>query len=170
MSEFFTIGLSLYNQPTKAFPITFIAADVLDPRFFKRHSNLRARFEYVYSANVVHLFDYNNQIAFLRVLAFLTKPGGLIWGRQVGEEETSATHSVKLEGKGERFTPNEFRRMWMEAIGVKTNDLEWMSRLVPYDELRLVKDYKRLSMEWALRMPSEPRSRAKGLSRLEEIE
>ncbi|KAK3935311.1 S-adenosyl-L-methionine-dependent methyltransferase [Diplogelasinospora grovesii] len=150
--RFFNVGYSLYNQSPADFPVTFLQADILSPDFPRRFAHLRAQFDYVHSANVVHLFDYEGQLTFLRHLAFLVKPGGLVWGRQVGEADDSPTRSLRLEGKGDRFTPSEFMRMWRDASGL-AGDMDWTSRLVPYDELRLVPDYKKNSLEWAVRMP-----------------
>ncbi|KAK4063519.1 uncharacterized protein Triagg1_9396 [Trichoderma aggressivum f. europaeum] len=127
--RFFTIGFALYNQNRTDSPTTFVQANILDPDFTRRFSHLKGKFDYVHSANVIHLFDYASQVAFLRALAFLAKPGGLVWGRQVTETEDSPTRSVKLEGKGERFTPVEFMRMWTTATGFQGPGIEWTSRI-----------------------------------------
>ncbi|KAI0406632.1 hypothetical protein F4802DRAFT_87795 [Xylaria palmicola] len=159
--RFFNIGFALYNHTPKELSTTFVQANVLDPEFTRRFSHLRGQFDYVYSANVVHLFDHASQIAFLQALAFLVKPGGAVWGRQVAETEDSPTRSVRLPGKGERFTAVEFMRMWVAATGIEGSSLEWTSKLVPYDELRLVPDYKKNCLEWCVRMPPAMASMAR---------
>ncbi|KAK2763739.1 hypothetical protein FQN54_009355 [Arachnomyces sp. PD_36] len=152
-AEFFSIGLAMYNQSSENIPVRFVEANLLDPNFTTRHDNLRGQFDYVHSANVVHLFDYEGQMTFLRNLAFLAKPGGLLWGRQVGEAEDSPTRSLRIEGKGDRFTPNEFRQMWVDATCSQVAG--WESRLVKYDELRLAQDYKKYSLEWVMNAPEQ---------------
>ncbi|KAG8630059.1 hypothetical protein KVT40_001678 [Elsinoe batatas] len=153
--KFFDIGLELYNHTQKDLKVHLIGADVLASDFFDRHQGLKGTFDIVHSANVIHLFDRKQQIRFLSALAFLVKPGGLVWGRQVGEDENSPTWGKKIAGKGERFTPAEFRTMWIEATGWSLASWDYCSRLVIYDELRLIPDYKRLSLEWSVRAGPE---------------
>jgi hypothetical protein len=143
----------MYNQTPETFPVQFIEANVLDPNFTEKYAHLRGQFDYVHSANVIHLFHYEDQIIFLRNLAFMAKAGGQLFGRQVGEAEDSPTLSVRIEGKGDRFTPNQFRQMWVDATGSQADG--WESRLVNYDELRLAQGYKKHSLEWTVRAPEK---------------
>lgn len=148
---FFSIGLAMYNQTSETFPVRFVEANLIEPNFAGKYAHLRGQFDYVHSANVIHLFNYEEQMTFLRNLAFLAKPGALLFGRQVGEAEDSPTLSLRIEGKGERFTPNQFRQMWVDATGSQADG--WESRLVEYDELRLARDYKKHSLEWMVKAP-----------------
>lgn len=111
------MGFSLYNQAESSFGVRFRKADVLDPHFYDNSSDLACRFDFVHTANVIHLYDEAQQEVFLRALAFLVKPGGLIWGRQVGIDEGSTNQHRHPEGKGARFTVNQFRQLWLAATG-----------------------------------------------------
>jgi len=153
-SRFYNIGLSLFNQTPRSFGIRFVQADILSVDFYTRYAHLAGQFDYVHSANVIHLFDADTQHRFAQVLSFLCKPGGIIWGRQVGESDDSATRGLKIEGKGHRFTANEFRRMWLDSTGWDQIDIEFESRLVRYEEMRLLPEYKRNSLEWVVKVPS----------------
>jgi len=147
------LGFSLYNQARYDFGAQFREADVLHPRFFEECSDLAGRFDFVHTANVIHLYDEAQQEAFLRTLSFLVKPGGLIWGRQVGIDEDSTDQYQQPEGKGARFTVNEFRLLWLTATGWDSALTYFKAILVPYDELRSPRADKRLSMQWSVRAP-----------------
>lgn len=85
----------------------FRQVDVLAPHFFDKCRDLGDAFDFVHTANVIHLYDKAHQESFLRALAFLVKPGGVIWGRQVGiDEDESMSRYRQLEGKGVRFIVN----------------------------------------------------------------
>ncbi|KAH0175016.1 hypothetical protein KCU67_g470, partial [Aureobasidium melanogenum] len=139
------------NQTRDDFKVQLVDADVLAPNFFERHHHLEGKFDFVHSANVIHLFNREQQLRFIAALAFLVKPGGLVWGRQVGEHDDSPTRGKKIDGKVDRFTPAELMGMWVEATGWSAVSLEYRSRLVAYDELRHIPDYK-LSIEWTIRV------------------
>jgi len=157
---FMQLGFSLYNQAPNGFGAQFREADVLHPRFFEECSDLAGRFDFVHTANVIHLYDEAQQEAFLRALSFLVKPGGLIWGRQVGIVEDSTHQYRQPEGKGARFTVNQFRLLWLAATGWNSALTHFEAILVPYDELRSPRADKRLSMQWSVRAPERtPKSR-----------
>jgi len=150
---FMQLGFSLYNQTRNSFGAQFMEANVLDPRFFEECSGLAGRFDFVHTANVIHLYDEAQQETFLRAISFLVKPGGLIWGRQVGISEDSTKLSRQPEGKGARFTVDEFRELWLAATGWDSVLTHFEAILVPYDELRSPRADKRLSMQWSIRAP-----------------
>jgi hypothetical protein len=120
---------------------------------------LADQFDFVHSANVIHLFDECHQEQFLRSLAFLVRPGGMIWGRQVGLEDNDLALPYRQpEGKGARFTMNEFQKLWANATGWDTGGGRFTAKLVEYDELKIPRADKRWSMQWTLRAPAEKAS------------
>ena len=130
----------------------FCQADVLAPHFFDKCSDLGNAFDFVYTVNVIHLYDEAHQESFLRALAFLVKPGGVIWGRQVGiNENESMTRYQQPEGKGDYFTVNQFRQLWSRAMGWDTAQAQFEAMLTSYDKLRNPRADKRFSMQWIIR-------------------
>ncbi|KAL2037668.1 hypothetical protein N7G274_009613 [Stereocaulon virgatum] len=156
---FIQLSFSLYNQSQYSFGAQFRVADVLDPRLRERCGDLDSKFDFVHTANVIHLYDEAQQEVLLRALAFLVKPGGLVWGRQVGIEERSIDQHRQPEGKGVRFTMNQFRRLWLAATGWETASGQFEAILTPYDELRTPRKDKRFSMQWSIRAPVEAPTR-----------
>ena len=160
---FIKLGYTLYNQRPQDLGVRFREADVLDPGFFKQCKDLGGQFDFVHSANVIHLFDEIQQEAFAQVLAFLVKPGGTIWGRQVGleddiDDEAATNHLRQPEGKGKRFTIAQFRRLWLRATGWDAKRLEFEAELVPYDELRDQRVDKRFVLQWSICAPLDDRT------------
>ena len=131
---------------------------MLDPGFFLKFKDLAGQFDFVHSANVIHLFQEPQQEAFAQALAFLIKPGGLIWGRQVGLEadddgKETTDRFRQPEGKGMRFTIVQFRRLWLRATGWHAETLAFEAELVPYDELRERRADKDFVLQWCVRAP-----------------
>ena len=154
LQGFIELGFVLYNQPGWSLGARFRQADVLEPHFFDKRNDLADAFDFVHTANVIHLYDEAHQETFLRALAFLVKPGGIIWGRQVGiDEDESMSRYRQPEGKGVRFTVNQFRQLWFRATGWDTAQAQFEAMLTPYDELRSSRADKRFSMHWSLRAP-----------------
>ena len=155
---FIELGYSLYNHGPQDLGVRFCNADVLDPGFFLKCKHLAGQFDFVHSANVIHLFEENQQEAFAQALAFLVKPGGLIWGRQVGLEADEHGEAIidrfrQPEGKGVRYTIVQFRRLWLRATGWDAKTLVFEAELVPYDELRDRRADKSFMLQWCLRAP-----------------
>ncbi len=89
-----------------------------DLTFFDECSDLGDAFDFVHTANVIHLYDEAHQKLFLRALAFLVKPDGIVWGRQIGiDKDKSMSRYQQPEGKAVRFTVNQFRQLWPRATG-----------------------------------------------------
>ena len=156
---FVQLGYTLYNDRPKDLRVQFLEIDVLDPDFFKKYKQFAGTFDFVHSANVIHLFNEPQQESFIRALAFLVKPGGLVWGRQVGLEDPSDdeqnTHRAfrQPQGKGVRFTVMEFRQLWLRATGWDSTAVVYEAELAPYEELRVRKDDKRFVLQWSIRVP-----------------
>lgn len=153
---FIELGYTLYKHRPQDLEVRFRQADVLDPGFFKKCKDLAGQFDFVHSANVIHLFNETQQEAFIQALVFLVKPGGMVWGRQVGLEDNEdgkeATERFRQpEGKGTRFTIAQFRRLWLRATGWDANTLKFEAELVPYDELRDQRADKRFVLQWSIR-------------------
>lgn len=146
----------MHNEGYRSTEFSFRQADVLCKNFYNSHSDLESRFDFVHSANVIHLFPHAKQLVFLRALVFLAKPGGLIWGRQVGltQDENTARYR-QPEGKGARYTLLEFRSLIVEATGWDDNDVSFEGQLSEYEELRVARPDKRWVLQWCLRVPTE---------------
>ena len=69
------LGFFPSNQARYGFGAQFREVDDLHPRFIEEYSDLAGRFDFVITANVIHLYNEAQQEAFLRALAFLVKPG-----------------------------------------------------------------------------------------------
>jgi len=152
--RFFDVGQLLFNEEGNSPAIKFLQGDALDPKFSLRFTRLESKFDYVHSANVVHLFNELQQIDFIRSLAFLVRPGGVIWGRQVGLADTPSGRKFKHEdGKGTRFTINEFKQLILEATGWNGETVDYKAQLVAYDELRASAPGKRWVLQWSIRVP-----------------
>ena len=158
-SGFVQLGYNLYNDRPEDLGVRFLEIDVLDRNFFQKCKEFAGTFDCVHSANVIHLFDESQQESFIRALAFLVKPGGLVWGRQVGLEDPSDDENTiyrafrQPEGKGVRFTIVQFRQLWLRATGWDSTSVVYDAELVPYEELRVRKDDKRFVLQWCIRAP-----------------
>ena len=161
---FVQLGYNLYNDRPEALGVRFLEIDVLDRDIFKKCKEFAGTFDFVHSANVIHLFDESQQRSYIQALAFLVKPGGLVWGRQVGLEDPSdhsddemTSHRVfrQPEGKGVRFTIMQFRQLWLSATGWDSTAIVYEAELVPYEELRVQSDDKRFVLQWSVRAPMD---------------
>ncbi|KAJ8080805.1 hypothetical protein PM082_017640 [Marasmius tenuissimus] len=143
----------LYNEYSKS-SFEFREADVLSKDFYRFNPDLESAFDFVHSANVIHLFDAAKQIQFLQVMAFLAKPGGYVWGRQVGliEDENTETYR-QPSGKGARFTPSEFKSLIVDATGWDEEGIDYQSHMVKYTELRDTRKDKQWVLQWSFRVP-----------------
>ena len=134
MPGFLKLGFALYNQRPGKSAVRYRIADVLHPQFQEKCSDLAGQFDFVHTANVIHLFDEHNQERFLQSLAFLVRPEGVVWGRQVGlEDNDMALYYRQPAGKGARFTVNEFRKLWARVTGWDTTGGRFTAKLVEYD-------------------------------------
>ena len=94
------------------------------------------------------------QEAFVRALAFLVKPGGMVWGRQVGLAGDEGSGRWKRpEGKGVRFSVEGFRQLWVRASGWEERKVIFEAVLMPYEELRVKTADKGFVLQWAVRAP-----------------
>ena len=157
---FIKLGYTLYNHRPQDLGVQFREADVLDSGFFKKCKDLAGRFDFVHSANVIHLYDESQQETFLQALAFLVKPGGIVWGRQVGlddnDDNKEATSRFRQpKGKGMRFNIAQFRQLWLRATGWDAKMLKYEAVLVPYNELRDQRADKRFVLQWSVRAPMD---------------
>ncbi|EZF78364.1 hypothetical protein H105_00617 [Trichophyton soudanense CBS 452.61] len=96
--RFFDLGNMLYNKAQQCFK--FRHADMLDINFADKYSDLEKKFQFIHTANVLHLFSVKEQDIFFRNLIYLAKPGGIIWGRQVGLAANNHPSFRQPEGKG----------------------------------------------------------------------
>ncbi|KAG7086729.1 hypothetical protein E1B28_002662 [Marasmius oreades] len=156
---YFDLGVMMYNEYSKS-PFEFREADVLSKDFCRFNPGLESGFDFVHSANVIHLFEATRQLQFFRIMAFLAKPGGCIWGRQVGLIEDENTEVYRQpSGKGARFTASEFKSLIVEATGWDEEEIGYQSRMVKYTELRDARKDKGWVLQWSIRVP-EDKSRA----------
>ncbi len=70
---YFAVGCQMYNQDEKSFRLRFVEVDMLATDFFHRNEHLKVQFDYVHTANVIHLFNEEQQMRFIIALAFLVK-------------------------------------------------------------------------------------------------
>jgi cyclopropane fatty-acyl-phospholipid synthase-like methyltransferase len=128
---------------------------MIDPNFPTRYPDLRHRFYFVHSANVIHLFGVAGQETFFRNLVHLAAPGGTIWGRQVGLAEESEECYRQPDGKGARFTINEFRELALRVGNWDEQDARYEAQLVKYDEIRAQRQDKAWVLQWSVKVPME---------------
>ncbi len=151
----------LYDETVLPFETRY--ADVLAESFFVENTDLSSRFDFVHSANVIHLYGEEQQISFFKALAFMVKPGGLIWGRQVGlskDDELREEHR-QPSGKGARFTGAEFKTLILQATGWPEAAIMYEHQTVLYEELRQARADKQWVLQWSVRVPmdKEPKAR-----------
>lgn len=143
----------MYNDTSKP-PFKFRQIDVLSKDFYAKNARLESCFDFVHSANVLHLFDPDKQLQFLQVMAFLVKPGGCLWGRQVGlADDEDRTIYRQPSGKGARFSASEFKALVLDATGWAEDDIVYQSQLVEYTELRDARRHKKWVLQWSVRIP-----------------
>ncbi|KAL9110333.1 MAG: hypothetical protein Q9227_005064 [Pyrenula ochraceoflavens] len=152
--RFFQLGRKLYNEDGRASKLRFRQEDMLSPKFIDETSDLCNRFDFVHTANVIHLFTPKNQETFFRNLLHLAKPAGTIWGRQVGlADDMNQAIYKHPEGKGSRFTISEFRAFIAGITGWTAEDMRFEAQLVEYDELRIQRVDKKWVLQWSIRVP-----------------
>ncbi|RAQ98581.1 haloacid dehalogenase domain-containing protein hydrolase [Stemphylium lycopersici] len=152
--RFFHLGHRLYNEDKASSSLQFRQVDMLDPNFKDKTRDLQHQFHFVHTANVIHLFDVGDQKTFFQNLVYLTKPGGIIWGRQVGlAEDNNQSLYKQPEGKGARFTIKEFRDFLRDTTGWILADMQFEAQLVEYDELRVRRMDKNWVLQWSIQVP-----------------
>ena len=164
---FFEVSEMLYNEDSASRGFEFRQADILAKNFISRNADLVSRFDFVHSANVIHLYSPVQQVRFLAAMAFLAMPGGLMWGRQVGLSEDDLVDGYRQpSGKGARFTAAEFKSVILQATGWAEEDVAYVHRLVKYEELRIARKAKRWVLQWSVQVPldKEPKLRLVGIS------
>lgn len=156
MAGFFKAGRILYNDKRAKDTFTLRHADVLAKNFYSRNSDLDSSFDFVHSANVIHLYSPAQHLDFLRALVFLAKPNGLVWVRQVGLQEDEFIREYRQpEGKGARYTVREFQSLIEEATGWEKAEINYEGQMVEYDELRIRRPDKRWVLQWRFRVPAQ---------------
>jgi len=127
---------------------------MVGPKFAERNRDLEDGIHFVHTANVIHLFDMKGQETFFRNLIYLAKPGGVIWGRQVGlaEDDDISTYR-QPDGKGLRFTTNEFREFCLGISGWNPEEARFDAQLVKYDEIRTKRVDKQWALQWSITVP-----------------
>jgi cyclopropane fatty-acyl-phospholipid synthase-like methyltransferase len=151
---YFDVGRTLYNEDPKSSKLRFRQADMLDSNFATKYPDLKNRFHFVHSANVIHLFGVAEQEVFFRNLVHLIKPGGTLWGRQVGLIEEFDASYRQPEGKGARFTVKEFGEMALRVGGWNEGDIQYDAQLVKYDEIRAQRKDKAWVLQWSVKTPA----------------
>lgn len=116
---------------------------MLHPKFSDEYSDLIHKFVVVHTANVLHLFDTEQQGIFCKKLALLVKPGSVIWGRQVGLAPGHPPGFRQPEGKGYRFTVVEFRNWCLRIAGWDAESAEFEGQLVEYEDICVKRGDKR---------------------------
>ncbi|KAE8406592.1 hypothetical protein BDV37DRAFT_58451 [Aspergillus pseudonomiae] len=170
-SRYFDVGRTLYNEDLATTKLRFQQADLVDPSFPSKHAHLHNKFHLVHSANVIHLFGVAEQEIFFRNLIHLVAPGGMIWGRQVGLADDLGVGHHQLEGKGARFTIDEFRKLVLRAGGWGETEARYEAQFVKYREIRAAHQYKAWVLQWSVQVPVEKeRGRERGLLRVVEEE
>ncbi|KAJ5415511.1 hypothetical protein N7465_004206 [Penicillium sp. CMV-2018d] len=152
-NRYFDVGRTLYNEDLSTTKLRFHKADLVDPKFPSKFPELKDRFYFVHSANVIHLFGFGEQEIFFRNLVHLVKPAGTIWGRQVGLNEDDEERYKQPEGKGARFTISDFREMALQAGNWREQDVRYEARLVKYDDIRVKRKDKAWVLQWLLKVP-----------------
>lgn len=150
---YFNVGRTLYNEDLNASKLRFRQADLVDSNFAMKYPELGNRFHFVHSANVIHLFGIAKQEIFFRNLVHLVAPGGTIWGRQVGLTEQFEKGYRQPEGKGARFTINEFRDLALRAGNWDEQEARYEAQLVKYDEIRAQRQDKAWVLQWSVKVP-----------------
>jgi hypothetical protein len=142
---------------------------MLDPRFPQKNKDLQDAFDFVHTANVLHLFDVNNQEICFRNLVSLVKPRGIIWGRQVGLPDAYKPSYKQPDGKGARFTIAEFRDFCLGIMHWSLADIEFEAQLVKYDELRIPREDGQWVLQWSIRVPERklPEDRVRPMEEIE---
>ncbi|KAJ2903744.1 hypothetical protein MKZ38_009396 [Zalerion maritima] len=142
-TRFLHLGRILYNESESSPVAQFRQADMLHPEFANTYYDLKDKFQFVHTANVIHLFDIRGQEIFFRNLLYLVKPGGTVWGRQVGLAADHQPEHKQPDGKGYRFTMMEFRDWCLRIANWDVEDVGFEAQLVEYDELRAKREDKR---------------------------
>ncbi|KAF2630905.1 hypothetical protein BU25DRAFT_455960 [Macroventuria anomochaeta] len=152
---FLDLGHYLYNEDKASSGHHFFLANMLDPSFKDKARNLQHRFHFVHTANVIHLFNVEDQKIFFQNLVYLAAPGGTIWGRQVGlAEDNNQSLYKQPAGKGARFTIIGFRNFLLEATGWTLADMQFEAQLVEYHELRVKRMDKNWVLQWSILLRS----------------
>ena len=93
------------------------------------------------------------------------------WGRQVGLADDFGVGHHQLEGKGARFTIDEFRKLALRAGGWGETEARYEAQLVKYGEIRAEHQYKAWVLQWSVKVPVEKeRGRERGFFRVIEEE
>ena len=117
--NFMDIGYDLFLDKS-TLKTTFIPADIFD-----EESNLKqieGEIDIIHAASFLHLFDEEGQYAACkRIVKILkNKPGSLLIGRQIGNEESGVyMGSLDSSKKRYRHNPDSFHEMW-KKVGEET--------------------------------------------------
>ncbi|KAF4971259.1 hypothetical protein FSARC_1881 [Fusarium sarcochroum] len=152
-TRFFTLGRALYNENENCSGPRFRQADMLQPKFGNKYGDLIQQFDAVHTSNVLHLFSREEQEVFFQNLILLTKPGGVIWGRQVGLAPKHPLDYRQPDGKGFRFTVAEFRQWCLRVAGWDPVSVNVEAELVEYDDLRTKREDKKWVLQWKIQVP-----------------
>lgn len=152
-TSYFDVGRTLYNEDLATTKLHFQQADMINPDFPTKYPDLRDRFQFVHSANVIHLFEVAGQEIFFRNLVHLVAPGDTIWGRQVGLAEEFEEGYRQPVGKGARFTINEFRDLVLDVGNWDEKDAQYEAQLVKYDEIWAQRQDKAWVLQWSVKVP-----------------
>lgn len=123
---FVDLGYELFRDQ-ETFKGKFLVANLLDDAALSGViGEVRGKFDIIYAASFLHLFNYAEQLLLAKRIALMLKPvpGSVVLGRQRGNIKAGG-YEHRTNEKGTMFRHNEdsFTRMW-EEVG-KSTATEW---------------------------------------------
>ncbi|KAJ7050171.1 hypothetical protein C8F01DRAFT_1345653, partial [Mycena amicta] len=141
--EFWDLGHELYKSTPATFPVSFIAGDIFDEKFFSLQASntpsleppalgslttltpLKGTVSIIHASSFFHLFDEQTQTTIARILASLLSPlpGSIIFGAHVGNEHGTAQYPrmpyFPGDAGGRMFchSPETWQEMWVNVFG-----------------------------------------------------
>ncbi|KAJ7050168.1 hypothetical protein C8F01DRAFT_563389 [Mycena amicta] len=135
--EFWDLGHELYKSTTATLPVSFIAGDILDERFFSISATepellpalgslttltpLKGKLSVIHASALLHLFDEQTQAAIARIFASLLSPlpGSMIFGAHIGNKHGTGQYARMPYFAGFMFchSPETWQEMWVKIFG-----------------------------------------------------
>ncbi|KAF2965109.1 hypothetical protein GQX73_g8447 [Xylaria multiplex] len=117
----FDISYEFFCDPDR-FKGHFIQADILSTTSSELGA-LKGQVDVVLVSQVLHQWDWNNQVKAVEALATFTKPGSWIIGNQIGNPVAQGVRLKSLSAIVWRHNPDSFTKMF-EAVGTATGS-QW---------------------------------------------
>jgi hypothetical protein len=126
IANYWNVGFDMF-QDKNSFDAKFIEADILSDN--TAFASLKSRVDFVSVFQLLHQWNWNGQLEAAKTLANFTKPGSMIVGNQIGNQDAREYTIKPATTQVYRQNAESMEKLWNqvgEQTGTKWKTQVWM--------------------------------------------